>query len=336
MQYSFQLLPHPNFHYREALGRLGCAELACMMTALGCPAAITLESMGGADFLSFECAELTAKTLSLLAAHSSLLLLCSREGALLRPLPVARMDYLPRELAEVLKYKGKTSAAFTRLMVNCARAAAGLMDAPAPITVLDPMCGRGTTAFCALEMGLNAVGIDTDRKGLQEAMSYFSRYCTLRRLKHALRQGSETCGHEAIPSALYTLADTKAHYAAGDTRTLRFFQADAAFAGTLMRRAKADVLVTDLPYGVQHAPMAGHKPERFTQLLQRVLPSWHQALKPGGAMAISFNTLTLPRATLSALVEAAGFRVMEAYPYGPMEHFVEQAVTRDVIVALAA
>lgn len=334
MQYSFQLLPHPNFHYREALGRLGSAELACMMLSLGYPAAISQEEIGGVDFLSFECPELPPQKLSLLAAHSSLLLLCSREGALLRPLPAVRADYLPRELAEVLKYKGKTSAAFTRMLINCARAAAGLVEAAAPITVLDPMCGRGTTAFCALEMGLNAVGMDTDRKGLQEAMSYFSRYCTLRRLKHALRQGSETCGREAIAFAQYTLADTKAHYAAGDTRTLRFFQADAGLAGTLLRRGKADVLVTDLPYGVQHAPMAGRKPESFTQLMQRVLPSWRQALKQGGAMAVSFNTLTLSRATLAALVEAAGFRIMEAYPYGPMEHFVEQAVMRDVIVAL--
>ena len=336
MQYCFQLFPHPNFHYREALGKLGSAELACMMLALGYPTAIARETIGGAVFLSFDCPVLPPKTLSLLASHSSLLLLCSREGELLRPLPVAREDYLPRELAEVLKYKGKTSAAFTRMLINCARAAAGLVDAPSPITVLDPMCGRGTTAFCALEMGLNAVGMDTDRKSLQEAMSYLSRYCALRHVKHALRQGSETCGREAVPSAQYTLADTKAHFAAGDTRTLRFFQADAGLAGMLMRRCRADVLVADLPYGVQHAPMAGKRPEGFEQLMRRVLPSWRQALKPGGAMAVSFNTLTLPRDTLAALVQAAGFHVMDAYPYGPMEHFVEQAVSRDVIIALTA
>lgn len=336
MQYSFQLLPHPNFHYQEALGDLARAELGCMMATLGCPVDIDREQWGDAAFLTFTSPELKPETLSRLAEHSSLLMLFSREGEFFRPLNAPRADYLPRELSEVLKYKGKTSATFTRMLLNLARAAAGLLDAPAPITVLDPLCGRGTTAFCALEMGMNAVGVDVDRRDLQEAMRHLSRYCALRRVKHSLRQSSETCGSAAVPAALYTLADTKEHYAAGDTRTLRFLQADTALAGPLLRRRRADILVADLPYGVQHAPEAGRKPEGFVALLERALPSWQKALHPGGAAAVSFNTLTLPRDTLIRLMEGAGFRVMQEEPYGPMAHFVEQAVVRDVVVARTA
>ena len=86
---------------------------------------------------------------------------------------------------------------------------------------------------------------------------------------------------------------------------------------------------------MQHAPQAGRKPEGFRQLLKRALPAWQSALRPGGAAAISFNTLTLKRRELQQLMEEAGFIVLEDAPYGKLEHFVEQAVTRDVIIAKA-
>ena len=35
------------------------------------------------------------------------------------------------------------------------------------------------------------------------------------------------------------------------------------------------------------------------------------------------------------MMEEAGFIVLEDAPYGKLEHFVEQAVTRDVIIAKA-
>lgn len=336
MRYLFQLLPHPNVHYRASQAMLGSAELSSMLHALNIEAQVVVQTLGGAEFLCFEADTLSEEKVSRLARHSSLLMLCEEaaEGTL-RPLSILRKDYLSRELAEVLKYKGKTSATFTRMMLNMACAAAGVLAAEKTPTVLDPICGRGTTLFCALEMGMNAVGLDVDCNDLQEAMRYFSRYCTMKKLKHNLKQGSETCGDVAVPSATYTLADTREHYAAGETRMLRLFHGDTALAGRLVRKARADVLVADLPYGVQHAPQAGRKPEGFRQLLKRALPAWQIALRPGGAAAISFNTLTLKRRELQQLMEEAGFIVLEDAPYGKLEHFVEQAVTRDVIIAKA-
>ena len=334
MHYCFQLLPHPNIHYAQALRTLGANELTCMLQALGCNAPVSVETIGGADFFAFEAEELSPAQLNALAGHSSLLLMAAREGELLRPLPVQRADYLPRELAEVLKYKGKTSATFTRMMINCALAAAGLTGTTKPVTVLDPICGRATSCFCALEMGMNAVGVDMDRNDLREAMNYFSRYCTMRKLKHGLKQASETCGKHAVPTATYTLADTKEHYAAGDTRTLRLYHADTTLTGTLLRKHPADILVADLPYGVQHAPQDGKKTDGFQRMLSRALPAWKQAVKKGGAVAVSFNVLTLPRQKLAQLMEEAGFRVLTEPCWADNEHFVEQAVRRDLIIAL--
>lgn len=333
MDYCFELLPHANIRYQESLDRLGAAELACILQALALPApAFRRETIGGASFLLFEAPEFTEAQLRHLARHSALLLLCRREGPYLLPLDTPRPGYLSRDLAEVLKYKGKTSAVFTHMMMNLALTASDFFQSEGPITVFDPLCGRGTTCFVALQQGMNAVGLDLDRRDLKEAADYISRYLQYHRLKHSLNQGSRTVRKTSVPEALYTLADTKEHYQAGDVRTLRLFLGDTALSAELLRKAPVEVIVADLPYGIQHAPQDGRQPESFTAMLKRALPAWRASLKDGGAMALSFNSLTLPRKTLIALVEGAGFQVMGA-PFDQLEHFVEQAVTRDVVVA---
>lgn len=332
MIYRFLLLPHANIRYQESLNNLGKAELRCLLHAMNLSPQVEVEHIGGAPFLSFECEELTRSQLDALSCHSALTLMCQEENGLLRPLDRPDMDYLPRDLAEVLKYKGKTSAVFTKMMLNLAQTASRL-DGKQPLTVLDPLCGRGTTLFTALQCGMNSVGIDIDRKDLKEAADYFSRYLQFHRLKHKLDQGARTVKGQSVPDAVYTLANSKAAFQAGDTRTLRMMLGDTALIGAILKKSPADLIVTDLPYGVQHAPQEGRRSGSFAGMLRRVLPAWKDALKPGGGMAISFNALTLPRQTLLEVVEAAGFELMAEAPYDNFEHFVEQAVTRDVVVA---
>lgn len=336
MNYCFQLLPHANIRYQESLNHLGTAELSCILKALNIQSDVTLATLGGAPFLRFEAPELTPAQLRQLARHSAITFLCQEENGLLRPLDRPDTSYLPKDLAEVLKYKGKTSAVFTHMMINLARSVSTCFDKEGPITVLDPICGRGTTLFVALQQGMNSVGVDMDRKDLKEAADYFSRYLQYHKLKHKLDQGSRTVKGQAVPDALYTMAATKQAYQAGDTRTLRLLLGDTGLTGPLLKKTPADILVADLPYGVQHAPQDGRRPENFPGMLRRVLPSWKEALRPGAGIAISFNSLTLPRKTLMELLEQAGFQLMAEAPYDTFEHFVEQAVTRDVVVARKA
>ena len=332
MTYCFQLLPHPNIRYRASLESLGRAELECLLTAMGLSGEVHVEKIGGCAFLTFDSEPLTQEMLTLLCRHSAGWLLCEKEGGLLRPVECPEMNYLPEDLAEVLKYKGKTSAVFTKMMINCALAASDFFAVPVP-TVLDPLCGKATTCFTALQSGMNAIGLDCDRRDLKEAADYFSRYLQFHRLKHQLKQGSRTMKKSSVPEAIYTVADTKEHYQSGDVRTLALYLCDTGQTGELMRRQPAHVLVADLPYGVQHAPMEGSRTETLPQLLGRALPAWKQALLPGGAIALSFNTLTLPRTKLLTLVQAAGFTPLTDEHDRRFEHFVEQAVTRDVIIA---
>lgn len=333
MLFCFQLTPHANIRYREAQLKLGQAELACILRGLGLDCAISSTVIGGVSFLTFEAEALTPAQLSALSRHSAALMICEKHDRMLLPLEKISRDYLTEDLPEVLKYKGKTSAVFTRMMLNCAHAASDFFDSEQPLTVLDPMCGKGTTCFVALQQGMNAAGVDIDRRDLKEAADYFERHLQFHRLKHRLDQGSRTVRKHAVPEAVYTIADTKEHFKEGDTRTLALYLGDTGLTGELMKKTPAHLIVSDLPYGVQHAPQEGRRTETFQQVMKRALPSWHAALRPGGAIALSFNVLTLRKDALAQMLADAGFTPLLDAPYHDFEHFVETAVTRDFIVA---
>ena len=339
MVFLFQLTPHANIRYREAQVKLGRAELSCLLQSLGIHAEVTPCTVGGVSFLRFAADALTDKQRSALSMHSAALLLCeqldggSDASVLLRPIEKVSHDYLTADLAEVLKYKGKTSAVFTHMMINCAWAASDFFGQEAPITVLDPMCGKGTTCFVALQQGMNAVGVDIDNRDLKECADYFERYMQYHRMKHKLDQSSRTVRKHAVPAAVYTIADTKEHFKEGDTRTLSLFLGDTGLTGELCKKSPAHLLVADLPYGVQHAPQVGRRTESFMQVMKRALPQWKDAVRKGGAVALSFNTLTLKKADLIQLLADAGFTPLTEAPYDDFQHFVEQAVHRDFVVA---
>jgi len=338
MQFCFQLTPHANIRYREAQLKLGLAELQCILQGLGLSCPVSHETIGGVTFLTFEAETLTTAQLSALSRHSAALMICEKLGGsgepvLLHPLEKVCHDYLTEDLPEVLKYKGKTSAVFTRMMLNCAHAASDFFACDLPLTVLDPMCGKGTTCFVALQQGMNAAGVDVDRRDLKEAADYFERHLQFHRLKHKLDQGSRTVRKHAVPEAIYTIADTKEHFKDGDVRTLALYLGDTGLTGELMKKNPAHLIVSDLPYGVQHAPQEGRRTESFAQVMKRALPTWHTALRPGGAIALSFNTLTLKKDALAQMLEDAGFVPLTEAPYDDFQHFVETAVTRDFIVA---
>ena len=333
MIYSFQLCPHANIRFSEALVELGRRELLCLMQSVGISAQIDAVSVGRSTFFRFACPVLTEEQLLVLETHSSLLLMCQEENGLLHPLPSRCPPYLPADLPELFKYKGKTSARFTYLCLNCARAAAGLTE-QGPLTVLDPLCGRGTTLFCALTAGHNAFGIDMDRHDLEEAGKGLAKWLEYHRIKHAKTVSSMTVSGKGIPVTTYTVSDSREHFAAGDTRTLSLCVSDTQQAGALLKRHPADLLVADLPYGVQHGPGSQNGITRFDAFLSRVLPSWHDALRPGGAMALSMNTFTLKKDLCIRLLQDAGFEPLTEPPYDSFLHDVEQAVRRDLVISI--
>ncbi len=64
-------------------------------------------------------------------------------------------------MQSVLKYKGKTNEVFTSALLHIALLSGEFWNQE-KISVLDPMCGRGTTLFSALTFGYIAHGIEID------------------------------------------------------------------------------------------------------------------------------------------------------------------------------
>jgi len=327
MLYAYQIKSHPNPRYQQSLSDLSKKELQCMLLACGIDSPVEDRVLGGTPFLCFSCDPQPPAVAAFLASHSGLYMAAEIENGLLRPLDLPRPDYLPAEMPDILKYKGKTNTAFTHLMINLALAAGQTYKTPAPC-VLDPICGHGTTLFCALTRGMDAVGIEHDRKSVAEGTAYALKWLQNGRIKHNCERTGRTIpgGKNAPETRITTLLDPK--------RSITFLTADTRNADALMRKKPAHALVADLPYGVQHAPTENGKMSSLEALLKDSLPAWRQALQPGAAAVLSFNTYTLKRSTLENMMAQAGFTVLTEPPYHHFEHWVEQAVNRDLVVAL--
>lgn len=300
-----------------------------MLSACGISADIQPRILGGAQFLCFEAPELTTAQQAFLARFSSLHMACALESGLLRPLDMpARASFLPGDMPDLLKYKGKTNADFTQLMLNLALSAGSQWQAEAP-RILDPICGRGTTLYCALIRGMDALGVESDKKSVQEALAFTKNWLQYHKIKHAITAESHTLpGGRSVPATVIRMGRE------GQSQTMTLFTGDTRDTGSLLRKGPARALIADLPYGVQHAPRENGRAGSFESLLAQALPGWRQALLPGCAAAIAFNTYTLKRSALEKLALEAGFILPASPLYANFSHWVEQAVDRDVLIAL--
>lgn len=336
MRYALLLKPHANVRYRQSLQKLALIELQCMLQAWGLEdAQPRYETLSGEPFLTFETEKMTDAAWKDISRHSAVCLAAEcLEGGALRPLARNVQGVLPDDLPHVLKYKGKTNADFTYMMLHCARAASAFACTQKPLRVLDPMCGKATTLFCALCEGHDAVGFDMDAKSLQEADSYFERSMKLHRIKHKRSAQSRTLsgGGSARSVSFAVSADAQA-FKEGRAQSLELIHGDAARAAEMVKPGSIDLIVSDLPYGVQHAPKEGGGLSSLGRLLQRVAPGCARVLRNGGAAAFSFNLNTLRRREVEQVLEAAGLEVLQEGPYADFSHWVEQAVDRDVVIA---
>ena len=194
MRYAMLLKPHPNVRYRQSLQKLALIELECILDAwnVACERP-RVEYLANEPCIVFDAQELEAAAWEAVSGHSAICLAARlREDGTLQPLRRNPPGWMPEDLPHVLKYKGKTNADFTYLMLHCARSASAFAREPGSLSVLDPMCGKGTTLMCALCENYNAIGVDMDAKALREAEDYLARSLKLHRVKHRRTSGALT------------------------------------------------------------------------------------------------------------------------------------------------
>jgi SAM-dependent methyltransferase len=354
--YAFLILPSHNRVYADAAPSMARAELAVLSTALPdgrIDARSVSETVtGGVPYVTFEAHGLSQRDTALLSNLSALYALFEVAGDLLRPVPLHRLDRYDDDLLTILKYTGKTNEQFTKLLLNVTLASssfAGELSSPGGrrLVVLDPLCGRGTTLNQALMYGFDAYGADLDRRDIEAYAVFIQRWLKDKRLKHQADFSPVRRDRQVVARRLLAeFAASKDEYKAGYVQRLDVVQTDTTRVAEFFRRESADLVVTDLPYGIQHGSHvpAGHVPGRLRpgeaglarsplDLLTAAAPAWAKALRPGGALGLSWNTLVARREDVAGALAAAGLEVLDSGPYRGFRHRVDQAITRDILVA---
>ncbi len=328
MTYALLLWPYANARYGAAVRTPAIAELEMILASVGILEKCEYRELSGVGVLAFSTrnAFLAETEVRRILTHSLAYWfgVLQEDGSFL-PLSGVNPARIGADLPFVQKYKGKTNERFTQQLINLALHSSAFKGEER-LQLLDPMCGRGTTLFQALNRGWNATGLDVDKKAIHDLLDYYEKYLQYHRLKHEKKQMSATVkGHKAVPFRTVNCENT----------VLRVGEADAAIAGAAVGRESQHLIVCDLPYGVQHAPGGeGGARQSFEALLFRTIPSWRDALKTGGAVAVAYNVNTLKTENVRSIMEKCALKPMRGGIYDRLEHWVEQAVTRDVTVAV--
>lgn len=344
LRYAILANPGHNRVYFEGSKKLAEAELELALPHLSAEAGgIEPLSLCGVYYLTFRsAAALTAADLALLSrlsfAYALYLLTETPDGTALCPVGSGAEFYLPEDIGTILKYTGKTNELFTRMLITLAVFASGARD-PEGLRLLDPVAGKGTTLFEGLALGMDVCGIEIGDRPVREACSFLQRWLQTGKYKFSMKTGrvsGESRSFTAVRRQ-FTLSRGREEAKRGEVRTFEMISGNSAYADRFYKKRFFDVLVGDLPYGVQHGNVTNEGQTKLTrspaELLRTCLPAWREVLKPGGALALSWNVLVLPRADALRILEEAGFVPLTGGAYDRFEHRVDQAILRDVLLA---
>jgi len=246
-------------------------------------------------------------------------------GPLLRPLEACFTPFVPLEMAEVRRYKGKTNEVFTRVLLNIAIFAGAYSGQFAErLRVLDPLAGGGTTLFLALAAGYDAFGIEHERHDVETTAVFVKQYFNS---EHIPYKELDERGRRAGRRYQFEIGHK------GTTRMLVLAHGDTRQANLHMQEVpggpRMHAIVGDLPYGIQHfGEIAG--------LLREALPIWGSLLLPGGTLALAWNATRVERTALVELVEKnTQLKVRSDPPYTQFAHAVDRVIKkRDILVAV--
>jgi hypothetical protein len=321
-----QIAPQRSTQYADWVTQLAPHEIR--LSALGAQinGDIAGVRLGTRDYLQFTLATEpdapTLQSLAHLAMTDAYFHLYDRigdvDGPLLKPLTAEVTPTLPHSLIVTRRYTGKTNELFTQFMVNVARYSSAYHSTPwHKLTLLDPLAGGGTTLFVGAVLGADVAGVEQDKKTVEGTVAFIKQYMKEARIPLKFKEDRMK---NAGKRWLFTINESvRFAVGRGDTTDVAHF---------VNELKQPQLIVTDLPYGIQH--QAQWKP-----MLTEALPAWAASLADGGALAFSWNATRLPRDEMIALVEAVSdFVVLDDPPYNQLGHRVDRVIKqRDVIVA---
>lgn len=338
--YALLILPSANRVYAQAAALLGQAELEVFNRRVlgGRVSDLAVSTIGGVPYLTFSCQDFTARDTALLANLSCSYALFAFDGERLRPVPLQPLDRFDSDLLTIQKYPGKTNEQFTKLLLNVTLLSSAFATQllERRFSVLDPLCGRGTTLNQAMMYGFDAAGLDVDARDVEAYAGFIQRWLKDKRIKHRAGYVPVRRNRKLVARRLrVSLAASKQEYQAGRLQQLDVVNADTTRALEFFRPGSVDLVVTDAPYGVQHgsrspATALARSP---LELLAEAIPVWAQLLRAGGAIGLAWNTLVARRDDVAGIMSSADLEVLSGEPYLGFRHRVDRAIVRDILIA---
>jgi len=246
-------------------------------------------------------------------------------GPFLRPLEPLFTPFVPIEMAEARRYRGKTNEIFTRVLLNVALFAGEYRTRyNERLRILDPLCGGGTTLFLALACGYDAFGIELERQDVETTAVFVRQYLEGEHIRY--KEINER-GRKAGRRHQFEIGEK------GHTRQLVLVHGDSIEAQGHMREVaggpRVHAIVGDLPYGIQHFG-------EIATLLSQALPVWENLLLPGGTIALAWNATRIERAEMVGLLALhTHLQVRNFAPYTDFVHTVDRVIKRrDIVVGV--
>lgn len=284
---------------------------------IGADETIAHNKIGAMEFLEVEV-EGSETQLASLSSLSFVYGIFEYRQEQLVPLPIEPAFNLHEDFVFGAKFKGKTNEILTQLLINVGLQSIKYKNI-ADVKLLDPMCGRATTLLWGMRYGMKTKGIEQDAKALDDIRLNVKKWCKVHRQKHLFKDGF--VGGKSTKGKTGRFIEFTA-----DDASMRVITGDAANAASLLKNEKFNLIVTDLPYGIQHFTTS--KTRNPLEVLRACAKDWIESLKPGGVMVLAFNRNIPRRKDLMAVFTEHGLEVLEF----TAPHQMSESIVRDILV----
>ena len=342
MTYAILTNPGHNRVYFETSLKLSISEFYIVSKKVSAECTnLQNRDLSGIPYLTFETNhELSQSDIKIISDLSFVYALFKVEmgGAdlLLRPIKKCEDYFIDESMSTILKYTGKTNELFTRMMINIGYHS---QNNSQNVKLLDPIAGKGTTLYEGFTRGYHAFGIEIGERIVNESYHFVKRFLETARYKF-IYSSMRIPGQDKSSSAqrhTFTVAKTKADMKTKHTKTIELIAGNSQYADNYYKKNYFDMIVGDLPYGVQHGNVTNEKQSSLTrnpaELLDVCLPSWREVLKPNGVIVLAWNSNVLPRKKMEQIFLEKGLLVKNDEAYLQFEHRVDQSILRDIVVA---
>ena len=342
MMYAILSNPGHNRVYFETSLKLSVSEFNLISQKISVECGnVQIQILFSIPYLTFETnSELTQSDIRVVSDLSFVYALYKVEmidnDLYLKPIEKKEDYFIDDSMSTILKYTGKTNELFTRMMINIAYYSQSNTQ---NIKLLDPIAGKGTTLYEGYIRGYHVFGVEIGERVANESYHFVKRFLETARYKFNYSSMKIPGPNKSFSAQRHTFiaAKTKEDMKNKHTKTIELIAGNSQYVDKFFKKNYFDMIVGDLPYGVQHGNVTNEKQSSLTrnpaELLNACLPSWRDVLKPNGVIVLAWNTNVLPRNKMEQIFQEKGMLVRNDEMYLQFAHRVDQSILRDVIVA---